>query len=113
MKNKKCAHTVGKWLYAGDQLINDRGVLIAAIQMPSKLTSGTNCSSAIKRQKRRANGLLMAAAPDLLVALKDAIDEMEVNYVEFLGEDTATFKAVTRIIKRGRSAIARAESGDE
>lgn len=58
----KTQHTEGPWIKNGDRIENEDGALIAGV------FDGTFYNEE-DRETKRANGYLIAAAPDLLVAL--------------------------------------------
>jgi len=64
--------------------------------------------NALVRDKTLENARLIAAAPDMLEALRDMIDELRHDELEnrmYMGVDTANW-----VIKKAQKAIAKAES---
>lgn len=67
-------HTSGPWIKNGNRIENEDGALIAGV------FDGT-FSYDEDREKLRANGNLITAAPDLLEALRDVMTHVENGFI--------------------------------
>lgn len=109
----KTKHTPGFWNVIDDSVISDNGLSIARILAPYRTTSVTHQNSPLKRQQLKYNGLLIAAAPDLLEACIHALERLEC--IDRLSRnDKAAPKRYESSASEGilKRAIAKATDGD-
>lgn len=102
---KKAAHTPGPWVFEpgphGDPDFEDIAFLIAE-QRPGGEAIGIICSPVMSGDVE-ANARLIAAAPDLLEALKALHRNVDMDLCGFWKESTSNF------MQQAEAAIAKAE----
>lgn len=97
-------HTPGPWIIT-EQFLGDESGMVdkpATVGSLDNLTTVAEVCGGIGWAEQNANARLIAAAPDLLTALKGLLDEFWANGDRF----SAT------VIDAAREAIAKAEGGD-
>lgn len=107
-------HTKGPWIARPDVLdFKTNAIDIVSKQVTNlgdQISVATVFGSTVYDEDQKiANAQLIAAAPELLEALKDMVTEMyEQGLVDVLDEKSITFKVLTKRIRKAEKAIAKA-----
>lgn len=111
------AHTPRPWEFDGENIIAANGCKLARIDRDMKSRGKERLES---REYENGNGTLMAAAPDLLAALREANEILERHFTMMTEphgisdeqraavKETAAYKTAIARLQRQRDAIAKA-----
>ena len=99
------SHTKGPWTRGG---LTSDGWHIYAGEVPIAQTMAT-----VPESEERANGRLLAAAPDLLEACKNAVTSLAITELPRRSDVCASDREIIAIVKNSlKAAIHKGESGD-
>lgn len=99
-------HTPGPWTV--QRIDIDCGIIQWAIELPDmRVIAHTGADVSVAQDK--ANARLIAAAPEMLQALKEIVFEFECQYDTANEPEGVMEKARLKVIKQCKKAIAKAE----
>lgn len=96
-------HTEGPWLYTDDQVVDEYGGTIADASARRHFPGVEGRAQEVEAEIQ-ANVRLMAAAPELLVALKDLAD-----WCDNIPDSAGVLDGFGDVMDEARAAIAKAE----